>query len=127
MIKFKDSLFLTNKTSKNVEKIKSDLVNGRFFTRACLITLALNEEDVFDIIPIINLKLKSHEFLDFTVIGLAENKREGIRLCAKLSTLYLESATDMSMREYFTNYYGELVNPNVEIEYEECESQDVDR
>ena len=104
MITYIDNLFLTEKAEKKVDKIKKDIDEKRFISLACLITLSNNETDVFEILPVVNLKIKSSAYDNMTVIGIAENKKAAIRLCAHMSMVYLQSKADVSMREYFKSY-----------------------
>ena len=104
MIRYINDLFLTEKNVKKIDKIKQDIENKKYISMACFITLAKNQTDVFDIIPILNLKLKSNMYDDLLVVGIAENKKAAVRLCAEISMQYINTDTSLSMREYFERY-----------------------
>lgn len=101
MITFIDKPYLTDKISVKLEKVKKDILEEKLLSLACIITFSKNDSDVFDIIPINNLKLSKKYTEDILVIGIAENKKAAIKLCASLAEEYLKRSLDISMREYF--------------------------
>ena len=103
MIRFKENLYLTKKTVKKSDKIIKDIENGKFISLVCLVTLSANTDDVFDIIPLFNLKIRSDIYDDIVVIGIAENNKAAIKMCAKLVEHYYMSDMSKNMREYFTD------------------------
>ena len=100
LIKYSDKIFLTDKVKKNIDKYRKDIEGRSYISRACLIRFAANEDDVFDIIPLINLKI-SEVYNDITVIGIAESRKAAINLCAEMTKMYLDENSDVSMRHYF--------------------------
>lgn len=103
MLKFIDAPFLTAKTVKRIDKIKNNIEKGKYLSPICLIVFATHKEDVFDIIPIINFKIPNYYNNELLVIGVAENKKAAIKLCASLSNEYIKSGSNLSMRDYFYN------------------------
>lgn len=94
-------MFLTDKVNNNLEKYKHDIERKSFISRACIIKFSANPDDVFDIVPVINLKLLN-TYDDMTVIGIAESRKAAINLCAEMTKMYLDENTDkITMRKYF--------------------------
>jgi len=93
---------LTDKVNKNLDKYKKYIDRRVLYSRTCLIKMSANTDDVFEIVPIINLKLGS-VYEDITVIGIAESRGAAIDLCAGMAKFYLESESDLSMRQFFTD------------------------
>lgn len=112
MIKYIDNLFLTEKASKKVNKIKEDIEKKKFTSLACIICISNNSSDVFDIIPVFMLKSiqklydssLSTDADDICVLGIAESKRAAFRLCTEMSAYYINSKSELSMREFFLQY-----------------------
>lgn len=98
-----NNLFLTEKTEKKIEKIKENIADGKFISPICLIVISQNDADVFDIIPLINLKNKSYRGLyeDMHVLGIAESKKAAISLCVNMTEQYFNKKSPLSMRDYF--------------------------
>ena len=101
MIEYINELYLTDKTKNKADKIKDDILNEKVLSLACIIILSECESDVFDIIPINNLKLRKNLNDMLLVFGIAENKKAAVKLCSKMIEEYMMSKSDKSMREYF--------------------------
>ncbi|MCR5109169.1 MAG: hypothetical protein K6B28_13525 [Lachnospiraceae bacterium] len=76
MIRFCKKLFLTEKTERDLEKIRQKLYTGAGMTGIIFIELASNKKDVFDLIPAAMFKQKSFRSRDHFIIGIAENRRK---------------------------------------------------
>lgn len=103
MITYINDLFLTEKTAKKINKIKYDFENKKFISRICIITIS-EGDDVFDIIPVLNFRLNDLYKNDITVIGIAENRKAAVKLCAEMSALYLNNNSSVTMKEYYLGY-----------------------
>lgn len=101
MISYINNLYLTEKTKKRLDRIIKDIADKKFLSLACIIVLSENEKDVFDIIPINNLKLRKDSISNILVLGIAENKKAAMRLCSSMIGEYLESGSGKNMRDYF--------------------------
>lgn len=112
MITYIDDLFLTDKTKKNIERIKKSVSKESILSRACLICLSLSPRDVFDIIPVFDLRLSKYKDKDIFVLGVAENKNAAIDLCAVMAASYIqingceidEAVKTNNMRNYFERF-----------------------
>lgn len=108
MIKYINELILTEKTEKKIEKIKKDIEDGKWFSRICLVIMSENENDVFDIIQLYNLRTAASRYKDIVVLGIAENINAAIALSSGLIDEYINSEADKmydSMRAYITDKY----------------------
>lgn len=101
MIEYINELYLTDKTKNKIDKIKNDILNEKLISLVCIIILSECESDVFDIIPINILKFRKNLNDKLLVLGIAENKKAAIKLCAKMIEEYMMKKSDKSMREYF--------------------------
>lgn len=101
MITYIDDLYLTEKSRQRETKIKQDISRKAFFSRACIITLSFNENDTLDIIPIINMRMRTEVYQDICILGIAESKKAAMKLCHEMIVEYISQNTDMSMRKYF--------------------------
>ena len=101
MIEYINELYLTDKTKNKIDKIKNDILNEKLISLVCIIILSECESDVFDIIPLNNLKFRKNLNDKLLVLGIAENKKAAIKLCAKMIEEYMMKKSDKSMREYF--------------------------
>ena len=110
MITYSKNLYLTDKTGRDLRKIKRRLKSGAGLMNVKLITLASNGKDVFDILPAFMFKLKNFRKYDHHVIGIAENKKAAFRLIERMTGEYLNDRENispgMSMREYFVRSDG---------------------
>lgn len=114
MITYIDDLFLTDKTKKHIERIKKSVNKESLISRACLICLSLSSNDVFDIIPVFDLRLSKYKDKDIYVLGVAENKNAAIDLCAVMAASYIQingfeindsdSVINNNMRSYFERF-----------------------
>ena len=88
MIEYAQRLFLTDKTRKNLEKIKENIENGEhmLLTGLYVIELAMNRDDVFDLIPVRMFKLKSFRNRDHYIIGFAESRSACYSLVTEIVT-----------------------------------------
>ncbi|MCR4741094.1 MAG: hypothetical protein K5886_12655 [Lachnospiraceae bacterium] len=77
MILYYEKLLLTDKTKKNIDKLKESIENaeGLILTGTYVLELAANEKDVFDLIPIQMFKFRAFRKRDHLIIGFAESKR----------------------------------------------------
>ena len=101
MIEYINELYLTDKKKNKIDKIKNDILNEKLISLVCIIILSECESDVFDIIPLNNLKFRKNLNDKLLVLGIAENKKAAIKLCAKMIEEYMMKKSDKSMREYF--------------------------
>lgn len=115
MITYIDDLFLTDKAKKNIERIKKSVTKESLLSRACLICLSLSPKDVFDIIPVYDLRLSKYKDKNIYVLGVAENKNAAIDLCAVMAASYIqidgceidEQVGNNNMRSYFERFIKE--------------------
>lgn len=108
MIKYIDNLFLTEKTEKKLEDIKNNIKNKKLLSKVCLITLAENDRDAFEILPLYNLKTCSDRYDSLTIIGIAENKSKAMNICSDIINEYVVENNTMkyaSVKEYFMDKY----------------------
>lgn len=101
MISFIEAPLLTKKTMKKVDKIISNINKRKYISNVCLISFSENEDDVFEIIPVVNFRFKLYENKDIQVIGITENKKAAVKMCARLSEEYIRNKSAISMKEYF--------------------------
>ena len=76
MIRYIEYLFLTEKTGKDLPKIKRKLRLGTGMTGLYFIMLSENPHDVFDIVPAQVFKQRSFRHRDHTIVGITENMKE---------------------------------------------------
>ena len=88
MIRYLKPLFTTEKTADKTDVLKRSFREGAGAFGYFLITIASNEQDVFDIIPIPLLKQRSFRHRDYDVIGLAESKEAAYTLVANIFAQY---------------------------------------
>lgn len=108
MIRYIEELFLTEKTAKKLDTIKTNIENKKWFSKVCLITLSNNENDVFDIIQLYNLKTAASVYEDIIVIGIVENKGKAVAICSEIVNQYINSSESErypSMRAYLVDKY----------------------
>ena len=76
MITYIDNLFLTEKTDKELTRIKRRLRLGTGMTGLYFIMLSENTDDVFDIVPAPMFKQRSFRHRDHTIIGVTESMQK---------------------------------------------------
>ncbi|MBO4902510.1 MAG: hypothetical protein J5518_06935 [Lachnospiraceae bacterium] len=91
MIRYLEPLFTTEKTDGKVEKVKRSFQNGAGLINLYLITIASNEADVFDIIPVPLLKQRAFRHRDYDVIGLAEDQTAAFGLVQRIHEEYYKA------------------------------------
>ncbi len=88
MIRYLDPLFTTAKTEAKVEKVKEKIRTGAGMIGICLITIASNQKDVFDIIPAPMMKQPSFRKRDLYVVGIAQDKDAAFELVGRIYQEY---------------------------------------
>lgn len=101
MITIIDAPFLTEKTARKIDRIKTKIKDGKFNSSICAIAIASNDVDVFDIVPLFCFKFRKDIAYDIVIVGFAENKKAAIKMCSRLASEYLKDNTACSMRAYF--------------------------
>ena len=84
MVNYYKKLYLTKKTEKKIEKIKWKLAAGAGMVNVHLIALSENENDVFDIYPAYLFKQRYFRKRNYTIVGVAENKRAAMQLVQRM-------------------------------------------
>ncbi len=84
MIRYLDPLYTTEKTAGKTDVVKRSFRYGSGAVGLYLITIASNEQDVFDIFPIPLLKQRAFRHRDHDVIGIAESKEAAFALVARI-------------------------------------------
>ena len=80
MIRYAEELYLTDRTRKDLKKIKRKLYLGAGMPEIYVIKMADNINDVFDIVPATMFKSRRYRRRDHAVIGIAESRRKAYRL-----------------------------------------------
>ena len=94
MIYYYDKLLLTEKTKKNIDKLKENIEDekGLILTGYYVIELSANDRDVFDLIPIQMFRLKSFRNRKHMIIGFAESKRACYSLVGEIVNEHYKAA-----------------------------------
>lgn len=107
MIRYIKDLCLTDKTEKNLIKIKTKLKLGAGMTGLYVIKLAGNENDVFDIVPAQMFKIRKYRHMDHTVIGFAESRNKAYEIVGQVVNEYFEHSGQYDgLRAYCVNRFG---------------------
>ena len=88
MIRYLKPLYVTDKTTDKVKKLKNGIRTGTGMVGMYLITIAANENDVFDILPVMLFKQRSFRHRDIDVIGLAEDELAAYMLVKRIHEDY---------------------------------------
>lgn len=91
MIRYLNPLYVTDKTSDQVKKIKNGIRTGTGMIGYFLITIATGEHDVLDILPVALFKQRSFRHRDYDVIGLAENEQAAFLLVKRIHEEYYDA------------------------------------
>lgn len=100
MIRYAERLFLTEKTKKDIDKIKFKLLTGRGMVGVTFIELSSNEKDVFDLIPAAMFKQKNFRKRKHFIIGVAESPGECYALVRDIvMELYEKNGSVKNLRQ----------------------------
>ncbi len=86
MIRYIDKLYLTEKTDKDISKIKKKLRLGIGTVSLYVIMLSKNSTDVFEIVPAQMFKFRKYRHMDHIVIGFAESRKKAYEIVTRLIT-----------------------------------------
>ncbi len=107
MIRYIDGLFLTEKTERDLSKIKHRLRLGTGMTGLYFIMLSDNSNDVFDIVAAPMFKQRRFRHADHTIIGIAESMRKAYDIIGQIVTdHYNRTGIYTDLKSEFIRYYG---------------------
>ncbi len=90
MIKYAEGLYLTEKTDRDIKKIKRKLRYGVGMAEMYVIMMSESKDDVFDIVHAAMFKSRRYRHLDHNIIGLAESRRKAYKLVERMVTEHYE-------------------------------------
>lgn len=108
MITYADDLLLTKKTEVRLDKIKKCIETRAGMIGTVLIALSSNENDVFELIPCYMFKTRFYTQIDLFVCGIAENNGTAYEMIEDLIKEYIDSKSDITMKEYFNRKFNRL-------------------
>ncbi|MBR5406482.1 MAG: hypothetical protein IK111_02450 [Lachnospiraceae bacterium] len=91
MIRYADELFLTDRTRRDLNKIKRKLYLGAGMPEIFVIKMADGDNDVFDIVPATMFKSRRYRHMDHAVLGIAESRRKAYRLVESMILKHYEA------------------------------------
>lgn len=107
MIRYIDRLFLTEKTEKDLPKIKRRLRLGTGMTGLYFIMLSDNGNDVFDIVAAPMFKQRRFRHKDHTIIGIAESMKKAYAMVEQIVIEhYKRTGFYTDLKDEFIRYYG---------------------
>lgn len=107
MITYARNMYLSEKVHKKnsktnfVEKIAWDIEHHAGMVSTTFISIALNDKDVFDILPPWFFKQKIEDKMNICIIGIAESETAAHELVGEMVEEYFEYNKGETMREYF--------------------------
>lgn len=106
MIKFSENLYTTKSTASAVNRIKLKLISGIGILHLYLITLSANGDDLFDIIPAAQFKVRKFRRMNHVIVGVADSKRAAFKMTEQM-ILDCEAKTGSfdNMRAYFEDFF----------------------
>ena len=107
MIKWYPNLYLDEKATKKVEKLKSKIETGKPLFGVYCICLALNKNNLFDIIDVNELLFRYYKQKQLTIIGLAYGRESAVRLIEKISLDIYQHTDNFEPEIFFFDYLGE--------------------
>lgn len=106
MIHYIDELYLTDKTEKNLSKIKRKLRLGAGTLSLYVIMLSKNGSDVFEIVPAQMFKIRKYRHMDHTIVGFAETRRKAYEIIEQLITEhFMRTGQYTGLREDYFNLF----------------------
>ena len=106
MIRYLDSLYLTEAASAKVDKFKRNVRLGIGMVGLYVITVSSGEQDVFDIYPVTLFKQRSFRKRNYDVVGFAESEEAAFKLVQNIYEEYvLKNHTYSGMRAYFVSQF----------------------
>lgn len=110
MVRFTDKLYFTDSVKSKIGQIKWKTVCGIGMVNVHLITLALNEHDLFDIYSAANFKQRGLRKSNLCIIGVAGGYSDACELVESMINEALLQNQDVSrIRAYFNAF----VNDNI--------------
>ncbi len=112
MIRYIDDLYLTEKTKRELGRIKRKLFLGTGMIKLYIIMLSDNPSDVFEIVPAAMFKYRKYRHMDHTVIGMAESRRKAYDIIGTLIREHYEETgvytglKEASMRRFSAGKRG---------------------
>ncbi|MBQ7481305.1 MAG: hypothetical protein IJT80_05440 [Lachnospiraceae bacterium] len=109
MIHYIDKLYLTEKTDKDISKIKRKLRLGIGTVSLYVIMLSKNSTDVFEIVPAQMFKLRKYRHMDHTVIGIAESRKKAYEIVTQLiNEHFLRTGQYTGLREDYFKLFSDI-------------------
>ncbi len=106
MIRYLDSLYLTEAATTRASKFKTNVHLGIGMVGLYVITISSGEKDVFDIYSVTLFKQRSFRKRNFDIIGFAENEEAAFKLVQSIyEEYYLRNRTYSGMRAYFASQF----------------------
>lgn len=107
MITYARNMYYSKKVNKKnikknyVEKIAWDIEHHAGMIGVTFISIAINESDVFDILPPWFFKQKIEDKQNICIIGIAESETSAYELVQEMIEEYFANNKGETMREYF--------------------------
>ena len=109
MIHYIDKLYLTEKTDKDISKIKRKLRLGIGTVSLYVIMLSKNSTDVFEIVPAQMFKLRKYRHMDHTVIGIAESRKKAYEIVTQLiNEHFMRTGQYTGLREDYFKLFSDI-------------------
>lgn len=109
MIRYIDNLYLTEKTDKDILKIKNKLRLGIGTISLYVIMLSKNNTDVFEIVPARMFKFRKYRHMDHTVIGFAESRKKAYEIVTRLiNEHFIRTGQYTGLREDYFRLFGNI-------------------
>lgn len=105
MVTYADNLYLTEKTSAKLDKIKKCIETRAGMIGTVIIALSSDAHDVFELIPCYMFKTSIYTKIDLFVCGIAENNSAAQEMVEQMVKEYLAAETTISMRDYYINKF----------------------
>lgn len=101
MIVWSDKLYIGEQAKKNRQKIQKKLESGKPVPEYYLITRPSNEENLFDILPSMELLFPYYKRQELLVYGLAKGKAEAEELLLTILEDVYRATEGLCCKEYF--------------------------
>lgn len=102
MLEWEENYFAGEKV-REPEKLRREILEGRYVTGAYLLTLSENPEHVLELLPVLNLVQRTARERCPRIIGIARDKEDALRLAQRILMESYERTGTFQVREYLKN------------------------
>ena len=106
-MKWYHNLFLGDKIAPKHKQIIRKIKQNKLTPNVYVISFASNPQNLFDIIPAVELMQKGYPTQQIQIVGLAEGKREAFEVTRRIVDETYQNTGNTNVKEYLIAKWGE--------------------